>query len=90
MKLKEQLRGIIPDEELLQLPNRFNVIGDIAIISIPLELEIYEKYIAQAIVSINRNIKTVLNKASKVQGDHRVARLETLAGDRTLTIHKEF
>jgi tRNA (guanine37-N1)-methyltransferase len=90
MRLKELLKGIIPNDGLNQLSNRFHVIGDIAIISIPPELEIYKEDIAQAIISRNRNIKTVLNKSSKVHGDRRVARMEMLAGERTLTIHKEF
>jgi tRNA (guanine37-N1)-methyltransferase len=90
MRLKERLKGIIPDEKLEHLSNRFHVIGDIAIISIPLGMEMYKDEIAQAIVSRHRNIKTVLNKASKVHGDRRVAQLERLVGDRTLTIHKEF
>jgi tRNA (guanine37-N1)-methyltransferase len=90
MRLKEQLRGIIPDEKLEHLSNHFHIIGDIAIISISPELESYKEDISWAIVSKNRNIKTVLNKVSKVDGDRRVAKLEMLAGQRTLTIHKEF
>jgi tRNA (guanine37-N1)-methyltransferase len=90
MRLKELLKGVIPDERLLQLSSRFHIIGDIAIISIPPELEIYKEDIAETIVSVNRNINTVLNKVSKVYGDRRVAQLETLSGERTITIHKEF
>jgi tRNA (guanine37-N1)-methyltransferase len=90
MRLKEQLKGIIPEEKLKQLSNRFHVIGDIAIVSISPEMDIYKNEIARTIISRHKNIKTVLNKVSKVHGDHRVASLETLAGDRTVTVHKEF
>ena len=78
MRLKEQLRGIIPDEKLEHLSNHFHIIGDTAIISISPELGSYKEDISWAIVSKNRNIKTVLNKVSKVDGDRRVAKLEML------------
>jgi tRNA (guanine37-N1)-methyltransferase len=90
MRLKEQLKSIIPEEKLKQLSNRFHVIGDIAIVSISPEMDIYKNEIASTIISRHKNIKTVLNKVSKVHGDQRVASLETLAGDRTITVHKEF
>jgi tRNA (guanine37-N1)-methyltransferase len=90
MGLKEWLRGIIPDQALLSLPDHFYVIGDIAVISIPQELSDYKLQIAQEIISRRRNICTVLNKVSKVAGDRRTAGYEILAGDTTVTLHHEF
>jgi tRNA (guanine37-N1)-methyltransferase len=90
MRLREQLKGIIPEDALACLSNRFHVVGDIAIISVPPEIEIYKMEIAKTIVSGHRNIRTVLNKVSKLDGDRRVASFETLVGNKTVTLHREF
>ncbi len=90
MSLKEELEGRIPEEELDKLPNRFDVIGDIAIVSVPESMERYNADIALAIMDRMQSIKVVLNKVSKLDGDRRVADLEIIAGDRTETIHREF
>jgi tRNA (guanine37-N1)-methyltransferase len=90
MGLREQLRGIIPDQALCCISEHFDVIGDIAVISIPHELSDYKQVIAQEIISHRKNIYTVLNKVSKVTGDDRTAGFEILAGDTTVTLHHEF
>lgn len=90
MRLKEQLKGIISEEHLGRLSNRYHVIGDVAIVSIPPELEGCKKDIASAIISRQRNIKTVLNKTTKLQGEKRVAVYDVLAGGGTVTLHREF
>ncbi|MFA4850791.1 MAG: RsmD family RNA methyltransferase [Methanoregula sp.] len=90
MKLKEQLRGIIPDQALCSLSDHFEVIGDIAVISIPQQLSDYKQIIAQEIISRRKNIYTVLNKVSKVAGEERTAGYEILAGNTTVTLHHEF
>ena len=90
MRLRERLKGIIPEDDLARLSNRFHVVGDIAIVSVPPEMEIYKMDIAKTIVSGHRNIRTVLNKVSKLEGDRRVADFEILAGNETVTIHREF
>ncbi len=90
MGLKEQLRGIIPKEALNSISNHFEVIGDIAIISIPPELSDFKPVIAQEIITHRRNIYTVLNKVTKVAGDARTASYEILTGDTTVALHHEF
>ncbi len=90
MRLRERLKGIIPEDDLARLSNRFHVVGDIAIVSVPPEIEIYKMEIAKTIVSGHRNIRTVLNKVSKIDGDRRVASFEMLAGNKTVTLHREF
>jgi tRNA (guanine37-N1)-methyltransferase len=90
MRLRERLKGIIPEDDLARLSNRFHVVGDIAIVSVPPEMEIYKMDIAKTIVFGHRNIKTVLKKVSKLEGDRRVADFEILAGNETVTIHREF
>ena len=90
MGLKEQLRGTIPDEALYSVSDHFDVIGDIAVISIPQELSDYRQIIAQGITSHSRNIRTVLNKVTKVAGERRTAGYEILTGNTTVTLHHEF
>jgi tRNA (guanine37-N1)-methyltransferase len=91
MRLKEMLQGLVPEECLSRITNRFHVIGNIAIISLAPELEPYRNVIAGAVLSSGKNIHTVLNKTSKLQGDRRVAVFEALAGSgNTVTKHKEF
>jgi len=91
MRLKEKLHGVVPEECLSLLSNRFHVIGNIAILTLPPELEEYKTEIAKAVLSSGKNIHTVLNKTTKLQGERRVASFELLAGvGNTVTTHKEF
>ena len=90
MGLKAQVRGIIPDAALEYISDHFEVIGDVAIISIPQELSSCKKVLSREIISRRRNIRTVLNKVARVAGDSRTARYEIIAGDTTVTLHHEF
>jgi tRNA (guanine37-N1)-methyltransferase len=90
MRLKEKLRGIVPDEHLNQLSDRFHLIGDIAILSLSPAADCYKKEIAYAVMAQNKAIRTVLNKTSRLEGDRRVASFEHLAGGGTVTLHKEY
>jgi len=75
------------DDDLFE---HFQVIGDIALVSIPSELEYQKSRIAQSIISRQENIKTVLNKISKLKGERRVASFEVIAGTETITTYREF
>jgi tRNA (guanine37-N1)-methyltransferase len=90
MGLKDQLKGIIPGRALCHLSDRFDVIGDIAVLSLSPYLFGYEGTIADAIISRRRTIKTVLNKISRLDGCNRTARYEILAGRYTVTVHHEY
>jgi tRNA (guanine37-N1)-methyltransferase len=91
MRLKEKLQGLVPEECLNRLSNRFHVIGDIAVLYLPREAEPHKKEIADAVLSSGRSIRVVLNKTTKLQGDGRVAAFELLAGSgSTVTTHREF
>jgi tRNA (guanine37-N1)-methyltransferase len=90
MGLKDQLRGIIPDSPLCYLSDRFDVIGTVAVLSLPPPLSAYTPAIAHAILSRRKNIKTVLNKISKLEGCNRTAHHEILAGTGTITVHHEY
>ena len=51
MGLKEQLKDIIPEQALSSLSDRFDVIGDIAVLSLPEELNDIAMIIADAVIS---------------------------------------
>ena len=90
MGLKDQLRGTIPDHALLHISDHFDVIGEIAILSLSPELYRYKGEIAHAVLSHNRRIRTVLNKISRLAGSNRTADYEIISGNDTVTIHREY
>jgi len=90
LTLKEYLKGKIPDEYISLVKRSYDIIGDIAVLEIPKELEKYEKIIAEGILKIHKNVKVVCKKAGKVEGEFRVRKVEVILGEkRTWTIHKE-
>jgi len=90
MGLKDQLAGIIPDRALFHLSDHFDVIGDVAVLSLSPYLFGYKETIAHAIISRRRTIKTVLNKISRLNGCYRTARYEIIAGSTSITVHHEY
>jgi len=90
MGLKEQLKDTLPGPALCSLSDRFDVIGNIAVISIPEELTGYRFVIADAVISRRPALKTVLNKISCLGGGNRTAHFEILAGTDTVTAHQEY
>ncbi len=93
--LEEELENKLPDELLELIPQSYDIIGDIVIV----ELDQYnsinypkivKKKIANAIIKVNKNIKSVYEKQSKITGTYRLRKLKYLAGiKKPQTIHKE-
>ncbi len=90
MLLSQELQEIIPDTLHPLVPERFEVIGDIAIISIPDELSPYQQAIASSLIAQRHTITTVLKRVSKRSGACRVAEFEPIIGTKTKTIYREF
>lgn len=88
--LKTELEGILHEEVLALLPKGFQVIGDVAVLTLPSSLYEFRTTIARALVSRHRNIRTVLGRQTPVKGEFRVAEMEILAGDRTIANYCEF
>ncbi len=87
--LREALTESVP-AELLKKVRAFDIIGDIAVLRLPDELLPYRKTIAEGVMRVQKNIKTVLMQASPVSGEFRLRKLEFLAGEpKTQTVHKE-
>lgn len=89
--LIETLEPILPPHLLASLPHAVDLVGDIAIIEIPPGLDAYKQTIGQAILKANKNVRTVLAKASSVTGTYRLREFNFIAGEqKTETVHKEF
>jgi len=69
----------------------YDVIGDIAIVEIPEDMqnEKGRKKIAQSIVDSHKHIKTVLEKKGERLGEYRLRELEPILGKGTVTDHRE-
>jgi tRNA (guanine37-N1)-methyltransferase len=87
----EILEGQLPPHLMATLPKALDVVGDIAIVAVPAELETHRTLLGAAILEAHRNVRTVLAKAGAVSGDYRLRDFMVIAGEpRTNTIHKEF
>jgi tRNA (guanine37-N1)-methyltransferase len=89
--LMEIVEGQLPPHLMASLPKALDVVGDIAIVEVPPELEAHRSLLGKAILEAHRNVRTVLAKAGVVSGDYRLRDFAVIAGEpRTRTIHKEF
>jgi tRNA (guanine37-N1)-methyltransferase len=92
--LKKRLLGllleVLPPEELTPVYGSFDIVGDIAIIRLTDASKKNAERIADALMSVQGNVKTVLAQTSAVGGEFRLRRLTYVAGEnRTNTVHKE-
>ena len=89
MDLKEALKDKLTKREMKFLVTSFDVVGEVAILEIPKELKKKEKKIADAVLEIQKNVKTVVKKASEREGEFRLKKYKILKGKSTETIHRE-
>ncbi|MCC7575136.1 hypothetical protein KO361_06100 [Candidatus Woesearchaeota archaeon] len=88
--LKKILIEKLSSQELEKLKTSFDTIGEIAILEIDEELRQKEKIIAEALLKSHKNIKTVLRKDDKHDGEFRTQRMKWLTGKNTKeATHKE-
>jgi len=86
----EWLGDKLPPHLLAVVPRSWDLIGDIAIVEIPDELLGREKLIAEAILALHKNIKSVYMKTGPVSGNFRVRELRLIGGeDKSVTMHRE-
>ncbi len=89
--LTQALQEKLPPDLLAKVPQAFDIIGNIVILDIPLQLKPYQNLIGEAILQTQKNVKTVLAKASDISGVFRVRNYDYIAGEhKTQTIHREF
>ena len=89
-RLRARLSGLLSSKELASIHNSYDVVGDIAIIRVTERSRKYNKTIAETIMKIQKNVKTVLAQTSSVHGDFRLRKLDFVAGEhKTTTVHRE-
>ncbi|MBN1330524.1 MAG: class I SAM-dependent methyltransferase family protein [Candidatus Heimdallarchaeota archaeon] len=90
-QLVNAFRRIIPDELLQFIPQRWWIVGEILIISIPKELDNYAKEIGTIMLQHEKKrVRTILGKFGPTEGMIRIPDFKFLAGNpNTETIHKE-
>jgi len=89
--LKGLAKGVVPPDLLKLVPRGFEVIGDIAILNLPRELEEYRFGIAEVLLNrLRPRIRLVVRRASPARDPERVHAYEVLAGSGGFeTLHKE-
>jgi len=81
---------ILPEEIKGKLPTSYDVIGDIILIKLSKELSEFQHEIGEALIKINKNIKSVY-KVEAVKGEFRTRKMTLLSGEKnTSTTHIEY
>jgi tRNA (guanine37-N1)-methyltransferase len=80
---KKALEKILNSEELLIAKTTYEVVGGIAIIEVPEELDHKKIEIAQCLLDSNNQLTTVVKKSSGHEGTFRTQKMTVLAGENT-------
>ena len=90
MKLKDALHNTLSKEELLSLVSSYDLVGDMAIIIIPPELEPKEHIIGETLLGLHKNLRVVAKRDGNYRGEYRTIPLKIIAGEnRKETEYKE-
>lgn len=89
-RLREKLSTALPAEALSHVYSSFDIVGDIAIIKTPNVRHEQAIAIANQILTIHRNIRSVFTQTSAIKSGYRTRELNLLAGEnKTTTYYKE-
>ncbi|MCC7571365.1 class I SAM-dependent methyltransferase family protein [Candidatus Micrarchaeota archaeon] len=89
-KKPPNLKGYLKENGIELEFSAFEIIGDIAIVEIPEEFKKHEKTIADGIVRVHPQVKTVLKKQGGMEGVLRIRKMKHVLGEeKTETIYKE-
>jgi len=84
-------KGVLGNQEVRRLWKGVDIVGDIAILRFPQELQSSRSAIAQNVLKLAPHIRVVLAQVGPVGSQFRTRRLEWLAGEkRSETVHSEF
>jgi tRNA (guanine37-N1)-methyltransferase len=94
LKLRKRLRKLLSDilspEDLANVYNSYDIVGNVAIMRLTETSQRYGRAIAEAIMDGHKNVRTVLAQIGPVYGDFRLRKLVYVAGEnKTTTVHKE-
>jgi len=89
--LQEAVAGRVPSYLISLLPRSFDVVGDIAIIDLPPELQAYATEVGNGILQVSPHVRLAVRKSGEVAGKFRTRDLQTLVGSGSMeTVHREF
>jgi tRNA (guanine37-N1)-methyltransferase len=84
------LADMLSNEDMACVCKSYDIVGSIAIIRLKETSEECRKRIAESIMHVHKNVKTVLAQSGAVEGDFRLRKLEYIGGEnQTITVHKE-
>jgi len=88
--LDEALGRVLPPNLVPFLPRSMDIVGTVAILELSPHLDPWKRLVGQAVLRVNRNVTTVLAKAGMVEGEHRLRRVDVIAGTgKTAVVHRE-
>jgi tRNA (guanine37-N1)-methyltransferase len=88
--LKTVLASKLEPKQLKRIYKSFDIVGDIAIVRVPDSQRHQSTIIAEAIMSVHREVRAVWRQSSSVSGDFRLRSLEFVLGEkRTETLYRE-
>jgi len=79
--LRDAVWPLLTPEERTRVRTAYDIVGSIAIIDIPQELEAKERLIGEKIMENNKTVTTVLKKAGAHQGVYRTQPMVCIAGE---------
>lgn len=80
----------LPSHLVPLFPRSLDLIGEIAVVEVPSELNNYRNLVGEIILKTHKNVRTVLAKSGAVKGVWRLRQYEVIAGQhKTGTVHKE-
>lgn len=89
-RLIEKLSAALPTADLSQFYKSFDIIGDIAILKAANTNHQEALAVAEQLMAVHKNVKSVFTQDSPVQGDFRTRKLRLLAGEnKTVTKYRE-
>jgi tRNA (guanine37-N1)-methyltransferase len=89
-RLRKILSEVLPLDELVHVHNSYDIMGDVAILRLSVTARKHGQIIAETVMSVHKNVKSVLVQTGPVRGDFRLRKLEYIAGEnKTTTVHKE-
>ena len=80
--ITDLLKDKLTKKELILVPSAFDTIGGIIILEIKQGLIKKEKIVAEALLKLNKNIRTIIKKVGIHGGVFRTQKLKVLAGER--------
>ena len=90
-RLRHLLAETVPPRYLTDVYNSYDIVGDIAVIRLTDASASFSVEIANAVMEVHKNVKTVLGQRDAVHGDFRLRKLDFIKGEnRTTTVHKEW